>query len=85
VLGTPPAFVLSQDQTLQKELSHAQNVTLASDPKITILLFVDACLFSFQRAIFYRVAQRRLFKYNMLFNLCQQLFLTLSLPSSNVF
>ncbi|WP_231689659.1 hypothetical protein, partial [Bacillus sp. FJAT-27245] len=52
VLGTPPAFVLSQDQTLQKELSHAQNVTLTSNPKITILLFVDACLFSFQRAIF---------------------------------
>ena len=46
VLGTPPAFVLSQDQTLNKKF----NLCSYSNKRIAGLLIVYYILFNFQRS-----------------------------------
>ena len=63
VLGTPPAFVLSQDQTLNKKF----NLCSYSYKRIAGLLIVYYILFNFQRpfsfqqlSLFFSVTLKRL-------------------------
>ena len=55
VLGTPPAFVLSQDQTLQKKLCHfneEDDSLMISFETLASLSHWLSLLFSFQRPSF---------------------------------
>ena len=45
VLSTPPAFILSQDQTLVKSVCSGQNHLLAILPYFTVFRFDINCLF----------------------------------------
>ena len=77
VLGTPPAFVLSQDQTLRKYLRSAFSKLFCSLKNCSVALFLKhwiyfAWLFNFQRT---PAASRRQLIYNTTVGLlCQHFF-----------
>ena len=65
VLGTPPAFILSQDQTLHLILAHDviwHRLFLLS--RIDVSFLVSSILFGFQRSLFCTVSRAWLYYHN---------------------